>query len=117
MRLGYIVLLGVFAVATKSMNVNAKNEYEVLLTGKTEIVLVENKEPSKSQLTSIGKQQCVNRQFCVVWFFNNMEQAEVGIERQSAGNIFDPVPGLIGIYSKNKMVNELICYDLSGKDC
>ena len=91
-----------------------KNKFKHLHSqGMTTIVLVD-KSSTLDQLSKYGKSNCAEKSFCVIWYFDDEKKAQIGIKRAKAGNLFDPIPGLISIYSKNKMVNKIICYEPKG---
>ena len=77
-------------------------------------MLSSNSEPTKNQLSIFGNNNCKDSSFCLIWYFDDPEKAKVGVERAKAGNWFDPIPGLIAIYSKNKKYNKIICYEPQG---
>jgi len=81
--------------------------------GMTTIFLVDPKT-TKSQLSKHGNRNCSAKSFCVIWYFDNSKKAQTGIKRAKSGNMFDPIPGLIAIYSKNRMVNKIICHEPKG---
>ena len=82
--------------------------------GTSSVALSDMRGPTKSQVSSYGRNKCSGKKFCLIWYFDDPKKAKVGVERAKVGNWFDPIPGLIAIYSKNKKINEVICYDPSG---
>ena len=105
----YISMLFSFSVQGKETAEFKKIHSQAKLT----IVLV-NKNTTKSQLYKYGKNNCSGKTFCVIWYFDDNKKAQTGIKRAKAGNLYDPIPGLISIYSKNKMVNKIICHEPKG---
>jgi len=107
------VLFLLLIVMMFSNNAHAKEniEYNILYTKKNiRVILVYDDSKNEGILSKIGRSRCNNRQFCLIWFFADPTQAEVGVSRARSGNWFDPIPGQIGIYSKNKAINKLICH-------
>jgi hypothetical protein len=78
------------------------------------IVLSTHSGPTREQLSSFGKDSCKGKSFCVIWYFDDPAKAEVGVKQAKSGNHFDPIPGLIAIYSKNKVLDKVICYEPTG---
>ena len=74
-------------------------------------VVLSNNMQSKNQLSAFGKSSCKSSSFCLIWYFFDSAKAKVGVERAKSGNWSDPIPGLVAIYSKNKMINKIICYE------
>ena len=83
-------------------------------SGRAKIILTSGSPAGPVELSEFGQSECASKSFCLIWYFYGRAKAEAGIKRMSAGKIFEPVPGLYAIYSKNKAINELICYDPSG---
>lgn len=111
-----VVLVALYISALFSFSAQGSENAEfksIYSQGNTTIVLV-NKNTTEAQLSKYGKSNCAGKTFCVIWYFDEEKNAQVGIKRAKSGNLYDPIPGLISIYSKNKMVDKIICYELNG---
>lgn len=82
--------------------------------GNYNVVLAANRKLTEDQMSSFGEKQCNANSFCLIWYFDDLEKAKVGVEKAKSGSWFDPIPGLIAIFSKNKKINEIICYEPKG---
>jgi hypothetical protein len=88
------------------------SDYKVMYEGKnSKVVLTSSKLQSESNLNKYGKVACKNNQFCVLWFYSEKSQANKGVSAMKKGDMFAETAGLYGIYSKNKVVNNVICYE------
>ena len=96
-------------------NGNEASEFEKMITkGAIRVVNVSATSVTKEMLSKHGYNECKNNKFCVVWYFNNHKKALYGVKKAKEGNLFDPISGMIAIYSKNKKLNEIICYEPRG---
>lgn len=110
-----VMILNILMLFTAQGIVNAKEEFNVLFSIRSiSVVLSAQQHPSKGHLSSYGRAKCHNETICIIWFFDDLNKARVGIEKAKAGNMFDPIPGLIAIYSKNRKLDEIICYEPMG---
>lgn len=109
--LSFIVALGLIGATMAA-------EYDIMgRTGNMKVVFVGEDIQDKESLSKIGYSVCRGMRFCVIWFFNDRLKASAGVRRMVSGDFWNPIPGLIGIYSRNMKVDEIICYDLNAKDC
>ena len=111
-----VKLIALYISTLYSFSAQASEQVEfksIHSQGEMRIVLV-NKNTTENQLSKHGKSNCADKEFCVIWYFDDKKKAQVGIKRAKAGNIFDPIPGLISEYIKTKMVNEITCYKPKG---
>jgi hypothetical protein len=81
--------------------------------GNIRVVLSSLKNPSKRNLNKFGRLVCNSKEYCVIWFFDDKRKANYGAKQMRSGNTWDPIPGLISLYIKNKKVDEIYCYDLN----
>ena len=82
--------------------------------GTSSVMLSGIKAPSKIQMSNVGNNVCERKSFCLIWFFDDPKKAKAGVKKAKAGNWFDPIPGLIAVYAKNKRHNQIICYEPNG---
>ena len=84
-------------------------EFEkVYSQGVKSIYLASNESYYKSDLSNFGYSTCGEKSFCVIWFFDDPKKSKFAAKQMMSGNTWDPIPGLIAIYSKNKKINKLI---------
>ncbi len=88
------------------------SDYKVLFEGQnSKVVLTSSNLQSESNLNQFGKKTCNGNKFCVLWFYSDKGQANNGVSAMKRGDMFSETPGLYGIFSKNKVVNNVICYE------
>ena len=98
-----------------SSSVMASSDYEIIYeTGKSKVVLTKQKVMSESQLNDYGRSACSSNRFCTLWFYSDKEQSQAGVKAIRQGDMFAQTPGMYGIFSKNKVTNNVICYEPSG---
>jgi hypothetical protein len=108
-------LVGLFWLALSGSIAATDSDFRRLYSsGNGRVVLTVAPPPGKGALDAYGKGECGTRRFCLIWFFADEADAKLGVQRMSAGQWFDPIPGLFAIYSKNKVVNEIICHEPQG---
>ena len=111
----HLCLIGLVGLAVCAGVSAADSDLRQLYSsGNKRVVLTATPPPRRGALDLYGKEECGSRRFCLIWFFSNETDATKGVQRMSVGEWFDPVPGLFAIYSKNKVVNEIICYEPEG---
>jgi hypothetical protein len=111
-----IILISVVAgfVLCAAQALAKPSEFQSLYADGVSHVYVSNtKAPSKSELNNFGHSICDQKSFCLIWYFDDETKAKYGVNQMKSGNTWDPIPGLIGIYSKNKKANSVICYEPS----
>ena len=110
------ILVGILSIImlTASFLVSAGSAKKLYSQGAQNIFLVTSSQSSKSALHKHGTKFCSKESFCLIWYFNNSDQAKDAVNTMKSGNTWNSISGLIGIYSKNKIVNRLICYDPNG---
>ncbi|WP_299661951.1 hypothetical protein [uncultured Psychromonas sp.] len=112
MKFYRLLTLALFTSTTlNAEEINVEKKYE---QGMQNIYLVKSSQHSKLELKKYGYSICGTKTFCSIWFFDDAAKAESGITTMKSGSSWDIISGLIGIYSKNKKVNDLICYDEKG---
>lgn len=105
-------MLIVIALLASAAAYSEDATYEVIYMGKnSKVILTESTQKSKTVLDSYGKQNCSSGQFCVLWFYSNRDQAGIGAAAMKRGDMYAQTPGMYAIFSKNKMLNEIICYE------
>jgi len=83
-------------------------------SGITTIALTESGIPSYGDATFFGMDHCKTKNPCVVWFFDDEENAYQGEKLLKQANKDQPITGLIAIFSRNKKNNNIICYETKG---
>ena len=110
-KLSLIFLIVMFSGAASAGDV----QFEKLYTqAALNIYLAKSTNHTKQDLKTFGHSVCGGKSFCLIWFFDNNQKATKGIATMKSGNTWDPITGLIGIYSKNRKIDDLICYEKSG---
>ncbi len=98
-------------VATLSV---AETEYEVVYeTKNSKVIFTKSGQMSEGELNKYGKLVCSNNQFCVLWFYSDRVNADVGARIMKKGDMFAKTTGMYGIFSKNNITNRIICYEPS----
>jgi hypothetical protein len=89
------------------------NAYSLELTyEKGNNFVVKSSFPSKAKKVSqFSKQTCGSKKFCLVWFVVGENEAANAVKVMKGGDLSLPTPGLYAIFSRNKVANEVICYD------
>ena len=87
------------------------SEFETIYEGKkSRVILTSSGKLPQEILTAYGKSTCRSKRSCVLWFYPDKKQADVGVEAMKKGDMFAQTPGLYGIFSKSKITNDMICY-------
>ena len=103
--LSFVLMNSVFA---------GSQDYEIIYTGKnSKVILTPSVQHPESELNKYGNTVCGNNKFCVLWFYSNRNDSKVGAEVMKKGDMFAQTPGMYAIYSRNKIVNKIICYEPS----
>lgn len=107
-----IRMLIVVALLASAAAYSEDETYEVIHMGKnSKVILTESIQQSKTDLDNYGQQNCSSSQFCVLWFYSNRDQAGIGAAAMKRGDMYAQTPGMYAIFSKNKILNEIICYE------
>ncbi len=115
---GYIVrilLMGVvFSVLSIGSVYAGNNKYETIYTGQnSRVILTRAMHQTEAQVNRYSQGLCGMNKFCVLWFYADLKEARAGADAMRSGDMFTETPGLYAIYSKNKVVNKVICYEPS----
>ena len=102
-----------FVLFTAQALANPPKFQNLYADGVSHVYVSNTNTPSQSELNSFGHSICDQKSFCLIWYFDDETKAKYGVNQMKSGNTWDPIPGLIGIYSKNKKVNRVICYEPS----
>lgn len=101
-------------VVILSNGVSASSTFETVYEGESSRVILTNSgQLSESELNKFGKATCSSKRFCVLWFYSNKDDAAKGEKAMRGGDMFAQTPGMYGIFSKNKVTNNVICYEPS----
>lgn len=109
--ISFFLIVIAFSEHSEATELSFKKHYS---QGKIHIYLASNKQHMEQDLANTGRYICNKQKLCVLWFFDDVSNVDVAIDKLKSSVLSDSVPGLIGIYSKNKTVNKLICYQKSG---
>lgn len=97
-----------------SMHSIAASDFETVYEKKNaKVILTSSGHLSENDLNRYGKSVCSKNQFCVIWFYSNRKNADIGAAAMKKGEMFAVTPGMYGIFSKNKVANNVICYEPS----
>ncbi|QEQ96274.1 hypothetical protein [Neptunomonas concharum] len=107
----WIAVVFLTLITNQSM---ASSEFEVIYdNGNSKVILTNSGLLPEAKLNLHGKSVCSNNNFCILWFYSERSNANVGAAAMKAGNLFAETPGMYGIFSKNNVVNNIICYEPS----
>lgn len=93
------LLILVAAIGITTPTIAETTAQELYKANASRVHLLSTKEHTESDLSRLGKKECAAEKFCLIWYFDEQAKSKVGIERMKAFDTWDPVPGLIGIYS------------------
>jgi hypothetical protein len=62
-------------------------------------------------LNEVRKDICGANKFCVLWFYASETEAAIGASAMKSGDMFAETNGLYAIYSRNKVNDQVICYE------
>jgi len=80
-------------------------------------VLVDVDQLQRAQVAEIGRRECDAVTVCAVWVFVDRDLANEAAKLIKSGNVFDPTPGMVAIYSKNRVNDRLVCFEPKKRTC
>lgn len=99
-----------FLLSIFSLSVMASDHQVYYDKGNTKIFLTSTLL-SEADLNIIGKAVCGSINFCILWIYTSEDEAAIGARAMQIGDMYAETRGLYAIYSRNKVNDQIICYE------